>query len=93
MPRALSGASTLSSTVSHGNSAKLWKTMETLGHGPNTGWPCHNTWPEEGGARPESILSMVDLPEPEGPSRARISPGYTARSVAASTWMRASGGP
>ncbi len=34
MPRALSGASTLSSTVSHGNNAKLWKTMETFGHGP-----------------------------------------------------------
>ena len=30
IPRAFSGASTFSSTVSQGNSAKLWKTMETL---------------------------------------------------------------
>ena len=93
MPRALSGASTFSITVSHGNSAKLWKTIATFGHGPTTGWPCHSTCPDEGGARPERMRRIVDLPEPEGPSSARISPGYTARSVADSTWIRAVGSP
>ena len=36
-PRAFSGASTFSSTVSQGNSAKLWKTIETFSHGPCSG--------------------------------------------------------
>ena len=31
-PRAISGASTFSSTVSQGNSAKLWKTMDDVGN-------------------------------------------------------------
>jgi len=31
---------------------------------------------------------MVDLPEPEGPSRATISPGTMERLVAEMTWMR-----
>ena len=34
------------------------------------------------------MRSMVDLPEPEGPSSATISPGTMLRSVAEITWMR-----
>ena len=40
MPRAFSGASTFSSTVSQGKSAKLWKTMETLGLAREMGFSC-----------------------------------------------------
>src|SRR5258708_7288039 len=34
-PRAFNGASTFSKTVSQGNSAKLWNTMDTFSHGPD----------------------------------------------------------
>ena len=80
-PRATSGASTFSSTVSQGNSAKLWKTMETFGICPSICLPCQSTWPDEGFDRPVSMRSSVDLPEPEGPSKPTILPGDTARSV------------
>jgi hypothetical protein len=39
-PRACSGASTFSSTVSQGKSAKLWKTMETLISASAMGFSC-----------------------------------------------------
>ncbi len=88
MPRALSGASTFSSTVSQGKRAKLWKTMETLGSVVAMGLSCQKTSPAEGAERPVSMRRRVDFPEPEGPSRARISPSQTERSVGAMTWMR-----
>src|SRR5258708_519591 len=37
MPRASSGASTFSMTVSHGKRAKLWKPMGRIGGAPRTG--------------------------------------------------------
>ena len=37
--------------------------------------------PPEVGERPVSIRSMVDFPQPEGPSSAIICPGINARSV------------
>ena len=80
-----SGASTFSSTVSQGNSAKLWKTMETLGIWPSIGLPCHNTSPDDGLERPVNMRSSVDFPEPDGPSRQTIFPGVISRSVGAIT--------
>ena len=74
MPRAFSGASTFSSTVSHGNSAKLWKTIETFGSAVAIGLSCQYTWPADGVDSPVSMRSRVDFPEPDGPSSARISP-------------------
>ena len=47
--------------------------------------PCQRTSPAEGRVRPVSMRSSVLLPEPEGPSKARIWPGSTARSVGAMT--------
>ena len=47
-PRAFSGASTFSMTVSQGKSAKLWKTMATLGAHSRMGRPCQRTSPPEG---------------------------------------------
>ncbi len=74
-PRASSGASTFSSTVSHGNSAKLWNTIETFGDSPRTGCPCHSTLPADAGASPAIIRNNVDFPHPDGPNSARICPG------------------
>jgi hypothetical protein len=88
MPRALSGASTFSRTVSQGKSAKLWKTIETLICTEPIGLPCQKTSPADGAESPESMRSSVDFPDPEGPSSATISPGTIDRSVGAITWMR-----
>ena len=46
--RASSGTSTFSSTVSQGNSAKLWNTMATFGLDSPSGLPCHSTSPADG---------------------------------------------
>ena len=50
--------------------------MDTLIWASAMGLPCQYTWPAEGRDSPESMRSMVDLPEPDGPSSARISPGH-----------------
>ena len=66
----------ISMTVSHG---KQRETLEDDGDVRNLrpiGWPCHSTSPEEGLLRPVSMRSRVDLPEPEGPSRAMILPAH-----------------
>ncbi len=44
--------------------------------------------PADGAERPVSMRSRVDLPEPEGPRSATISPGGIDRSVGEMTWMR-----
>src|SRR5580704_16722998 len=81
-PRACNGASTFSSTVSQGNNAKLWNTMETLISASAIGLPCQYTCPADGVESPVNILNIVDLPDPDGPSKARISPGTMLKSVA-----------
>src|SRR5258706_14337062 len=86
--RARSGASTFWRTVSQGKRAKLWKTTATFGICWPSGEPCHSTSPAEGRARPARMRSRVDLPDPEGPSRATIWSGDTTMSVVAITWMR-----
>src|ERR1700682_3757254 len=88
MPRASKGTSTFSWTVSHGKRAKLWNTIATLDLEPDNGLPCLRTSPLEGVVSPESIRKSVDLPEPEGPSRATIIPDSSQRSVGAITWTR-----
>ena len=40
-------------------------------------WPCTRTRPAVAWSRPPARLSSVDLPEPEGPMTATISPGWT----------------
>ena len=84
-PRASSPSSTFSCTVSQGNSAKLWNTMATPSAGPLTGVPRHSTSPEVGRSRPETIRSSVDLPEPDRPSSATISPSRSVRLTLSST--------
>ena len=56
--------------------------METLISASEIGVPCQYTCPAVGVESPVSMRRMVDLPDPEGPSRARISPGTMLKSVA-----------
>ena len=73
MPCASRPISTFSSTVSQGNSAKLWNTIATSPAGPETSAPPMVTLPEVAGIRPAMIRSSVDFPQPERPSSATIS--------------------
>ena len=49
--------------------------MATLGVWPSSGLPCHNSVPDEGCESPVRMRSSVDLPQPDGPSKAMIFPG------------------
>ena len=69
-PCASSPSSTFSSTVSQGNSAKLWNTIAMPGAGPAIGWPRYSSAPPLGRDRPAIRRSKVDLPEPERPEQA-----------------------
>jgi hypothetical protein len=46
---------------------------------PRTGWPMTRTSPALGWSRPEISDSVVDLPQPLGPTMAQNSPGATCR--------------
>ena len=79
MPRALRGTSTFSRTVSQGNRANVWKTIEARGFTPLSGNPRYSTRPSEGFCRPVMMRKSVLLPQPEGPRRATNSPSATVR--------------
>ena len=83
--RAWRPISTFSCTVSQGNKAKLWNTIATPSVGPSTCLPRHVTLPALGFNRPETIRSSVDLPDPERPSSATISPSRRVRLTSSST--------
>src|SRR5690242_5710007 len=44
-------------------------------------WPKTSMWPWVGKSRPSSILTVVDLPEPLGPSKPNTSPRRTSKSM------------
>jgi hypothetical protein len=46
---------------------------------PDTGWPATVTVPADGCSRPDTRVSVVDLPHPVGPTTAQNSPGWIAR--------------
>ncbi len=75
--------------VRHLSSTGAWNTMPTDGIGRSTGRPSTSTRPRLAGRSPAMILSSVDLPQPDGPTMASISPRATWRS----TSRRASTGP
>ena len=56
-------------------------------------WPCTRTRPAVAWSRPPARLSRVDLPEPEGPMTATISPGCTVRWSPRRAWTAASPRP
>src|SRR6185312_1256050 len=53
--------------------------------GPDSGAPRYSTCPDVGRIKPPTIRSNVDLPDPERPSRPRISPSRRTRLTPAST--------
>ena len=53
--------------------------METFTSAVAIGFSCQYTSPAEGVESPVSIRSSVDLPEPEGPSSATISPAHNGQ--------------
>ena len=54
-------------TVSHGNSVYDWNTMPRSAPGALTTAPSSSTRPDVGASSPATILSSVDLPQPDGP--------------------------
>ena len=62
--------------------------MDTLTLAVAIGLSCQYTSPPEGTDKPVNIRKSVDLPEPDGPSKATISPAVIERSVGEMTWMR-----
>src|SRR6202161_1331334 len=45
---------------------------------PLTRAPFTSAWPELGASRPETMLSRVDLPQPDGPTMVTIEPSGTS---------------
>ena len=54
-------------------------TARLLGGMSPMSWPSIRTWPSVGTSRPASMRSKVVLPQPEGPSSAKNSPGMISR--------------
>ena len=71
-------AATLSITLRHGNTASAWNTKPMRGSIPVTGWFITCTRPTVGCSRPVIMFSVVDLPQPVGPTMATNSPRATA---------------
>ena len=75
-------SSTLSWTVSHGISAKDWKTIAVAGVGAGElGARGSGRCPRRAAISPAMMRSSVDLPDPDLPSRATISPVRRCRSI------------
>src|SRR5881296_3007259 len=72
----------LSRTVYQGKSAGSWKTTARRGSGARTGSPSKRTLPRVGASKPATMLSSVDLPQPDGPRMAANSLRATARLTA-----------
>jgi hypothetical protein len=69
---------TFSSTVFQGKSAKDWKTTPRSGPGPVTDRSPTRISPEDGGMKPATMLRIVLLPQPEGPTTETNSPAGTS---------------
>src|SRR5580704_2623710 len=84
-PDSRSGNRTLASTVAHGIRVGSWNT-KPMSRGPVPAGASdhsafdHSTLPPSGSLNPATMRNAVDLPQPEGPSSVRNSPGRTARS-------------
>ena len=84
-PRAFRPSSTLSCTVSHGISAKVWNTSAMPGFGPVSALPRYLTVPLVGLTSPASARRNVDLPAPERPRMATISPSCRLKEMLSNT--------
>ena len=92
-PRASRPSSTFCCTVSHGSSAKVWKTMVVSRLLPVSRSPRNSTSPSVGAISPAMQRSRVDLPLPLRPSRATNSPSATSRLMSSSTVHGPPAGP
>src|SRR5690242_8848693 len=77
-----------SRTVSHGNTEPCWEIRIPLESGRVRSVPSINTEPPSGGMNPAMIFISVDLPQPEGPTRATNSPSWTVRLTSWTTSSR-----
>ncbi len=66
------------STVFHGISASAWNMKLVPAVIPSTAWPPTRTVPVLGRSSPATIVSVVDLPHPLGPTTAQNLPAPTA---------------
>ena len=62
------------SAVSHGKSVGFWNTSPLLGEGPLISSPLTVTRPRVGVISPATRRSIVDFPQPDGPTRETNSP-------------------
>ena len=88
MPRALSGASTFSNTVSQGKSAKLWKTMATLTIGAGDRRLMPVDLARRGFGETGEHAKQRGLAGAGGAEQRDDLPGLIDRSVGEMTWMR-----
>ena len=77
----------LSSTVSQGKTEFSWKMKMCRGSGSVTLWPSIWISPCVAARKPPAMLSRVDLPQPEGPTRQTNSPSPTSRLMSSRTWV------
>src|SRR5437667_193924 len=87
-----SGNAMLSKTLRCGNRARLWKTMPRLrsrGSQSVTRASPMKMSPAVGVSRPAIMLSVVVLPQPDGPTSTTNSPSGTARSMASTARVEA----
>ena len=73
--------------MSHGSSEWFWKTTARSGPGAFTSRPSTSTPPDVARSRPATMLSTVDLPQPEWPMSEMNSPRFTARLMPLSTGL------
>lgn len=73
------GSITLLKTLRHGSNAGLWNAMPTIFKGLSTSLPPTTTPPALGRRKPLINLSIVDFPQPDGPTKATNSPGWIVK--------------
>ena len=80
-PRNTGPRATLPTTVFHGSSASAWNMKLVPGAIPSTACPPTRTVPALGRSRPATMVSVVDLPHPVGPTMAQNCPAPMVRST------------
>src|SRR5690606_1632613 len=73
------------STVIHGNTEPCCEIMIPLRLGPLRLFPSIRIAPRSAFSNPAMMLSMVDLPQPEGPTIATNSPSATSKLTSSTT--------
>src|ERR1700730_13482618 len=72
-------------TVSHGNTEPCWVIRMPFGLGEFLSTPSMRTLPRSGRSKPATTFINVDLPQPEGPTMASVSPSLTEKLTPSTT--------